>query len=321
MKPQTNITKNELHERNAHRQSYDFAKLTSECNELAQFVALNKYGNESIDFANPAAVKTLNKALLKHFYGIGYWDIPNNYLCPPIPGRADYMHYVADLLAANNGGEIPTGRSVKGLDIGTGANIVYPLIANKTYGWQFVGTEIDPKAIENAQLVLDKNDSLADDIFLRKQSNTNKVFDGIFHPSEKFDFTICNPPFHASAEEAREHSLRKVTNLKGKNIKTPTLNFGGISHELWCVGGEKVFIQQMISESVAYKNQCLWFTTLVSKQESLASIFKKLEEVQAVETRIIEMAQGQKISRFIAWTFLSKLQQKDWRNKRWRQQV
>ncbi len=310
--------KNELHPRNAHNERYDFAALTESCEALKPFITPNKFGDNSIDFANPLAVKTLNKALLKHFYGIGYWDIPNQYLCPPIPGRADYIHYIADLLAITNGGEIPKGRSVKGLDIGTGANLVYPLIGNKIYGWQFVGTEIDPKAIENAQHILDQNHPLADDIFLRRQTHTSNIFEGVFHPTEKFDFTICNPPFHASAEEAREHSIRKVTNLKGKNIKTPTLNFGGISHELWCAGGEKAFIQQMITESVAYGQQCLWFSSLVSKDSSLPVILKKLSEVQAMDTRIVEMAQGQKISRFIAWSFLSKLQQKDWRNKRWR---
>jgi hypothetical protein len=106
-------------------------------------VARNRYGTESIDFANPAAVKALNQALLKKFYDIAHWDIPPGYLCPPIPGRADYIHHVADLLAGEHEVAIPRGPSVAVLDIGIGANCVYPIVGCHDYGWQFVGTDID----------------------------------------------------------------------------------------------------------------------------------------------------------------------------------
>jgi 23S rRNA (adenine1618-N6)-methyltransferase len=93
--------KSNLHPRNKHRERYDFKQLINSCPELAQFVKLNNYNTESIDFFNPEAVKALNKALLKHFYGVNFWDIPKHYLCPPIPGRADYIHYAADLLSGS----------------------------------------------------------------------------------------------------------------------------------------------------------------------------------------------------------------------------
>ena len=80
--------KSKLHPRNRHRERYDFKSLISTCPELAPFVARNRYNDDTIDFANPKAVLLLNKALLKHFYGIENWNIPPNYLCPPIPGRA-----------------------------------------------------------------------------------------------------------------------------------------------------------------------------------------------------------------------------------------
>lgn len=78
----------------------------------------------SVNFADPLAVKTLNKALLAHFYGVTHWDIPDGFLCPPVPGRADYVHHLADLLADDNGGVVPKQATV--LDIGTGANLIYP---------------------------------------------------------------------------------------------------------------------------------------------------------------------------------------------------
>ena len=93
-----------LHPRNRHQGRYDFPQLIKSTPELGQFVILNPYGKESIDFADPAAVRVFNRALLKAFYGIAHWDIPADFLCPPVPGRADYVHFLADLLASHNQG-------------------------------------------------------------------------------------------------------------------------------------------------------------------------------------------------------------------------
>jgi len=294
--------KSNLHPRNPHRFRYNFEELTQSCDALTPFVFVNKFGIESIDFANPDAVKMLNKAILKKFYDISDWDIPENYLCPPIPGRADYIHYVADLLASENGGEIPIGDAVRVLDIGVGANCVYPIIGTKTYEWHFVGSDIDKVAIQNAQKIV-SNNNLNDKIECRLQSNASHIFKGIILPDEKFDVSICNPPFHASLEEANVGTQRKIKNLGEKVSSKTILNFGGQSNELWCKGGEKVFIISMIRESALFANQCKWFTTLVSKQENLPVIYNFLKSVKAVNVRTINMAQGQKISRVVAWRF------------------
>ena len=156
--------KTKLHPRNKHRERYDFKLLIETCPALAQYVRLNEYDDESIDFFNPEAVKMLNMALLKHYYDIEYWDIPANYLCPPIPGRADYIHHIADLLAYENNGIIPRGNKIKSLDIGVGANCVYPIIGNKEYGWSFVGSDIDTTAIDNASQIIEKNPTLKEKI-------------------------------------------------------------------------------------------------------------------------------------------------------------
>ena len=138
MKPKNTTEKTTLHPRNPHRFRYDFEQLFVSCPELKPFVARNEHGIETIDFSDPEAVKMLNKALLIANYEIQNWDIPKNYLCPPIPGRADYIHYLADLLANSNNEIIPEGETVVGLDIGIGANCIYPIIGNSTYGWSFV---------------------------------------------------------------------------------------------------------------------------------------------------------------------------------------
>jgi 23S rRNA (adenine1618-N6)-methyltransferase len=289
-----------LHPRNKHRSRYDFALLVKAMPALRDFVIVNQYGDESMDFANPAAVKMLNKALLKQYYAIEHWDIPENYLCPPIPGRADYIHYIADLLAADHEGTIPTGKAVKVLDVGVGANCVYPIIGHQEYGWTFVGTDIDPRAVASAKNIATANIDLKDSVTIRLQNDSQRVFQGVVKPGEQFDVTICNPPFHASAEEAAAGSNRKLHNL-GKQKKV--LNFGGQQVELWCKGGEVGLIETMIRESVDIADQVKWFTTLVSKSANLEAVNHFLRRAGVLKVKTIEMAQGQKISRFVAWSF------------------
>ncbi len=312
--------KTRLHPRNPHRFQYNFHELIKSCRELEPFVFVNPFGNESIDFANPAAVKALNKVLLSHFYDIKNWNIPDNYLCPPIPGRADYIHYLADLLAEYNSGVIPRGNNIIGLDVGVGANCVYPIIGTKEYDWRFVGSDIDRKAIESAQRIVASNPLLANHVEVRLQPSSKDIFRNIVGSNERFDFTLCNPPFHASAQEAAEKSDRKLRNLGLRKRNKATLNFGGQTNELWCVGGEEALLHRMVIQSAEIPTQCFWFTSLISKSASLPSVYRALKDVNALEVHTIKMAQGQKISRFVAWTFLSKLEQVEWRDKRWKEE-
>lgn len=299
-----------LHPRNFHNNRYDFTTLIKSQDSLKEFVKPNKYGDLSIDFANPDAVIALNKALLSHFYGIKNWEIPKGYLCPPIPGRADYIHHIADLLASNNNGKIPKGKAIKGLDVGVGANCIYPIIGVSIYGWQFLGSDIEKVSIESVLNIINSNEILKENIKVKQQENPSNIFVNIINKDEKYDFTLCNPPFHKSLDEALAGNKRKVQNLTKQKSTKSALNFGGKNNELWCEGGEIVFIKNMIKESLEFSKNCLWFTTLVSKKENLPFIYKALKDIKAVEVKTIEMAHGQKISRIVAWTFLSKDEQK-----------
>ncbi|HRH98483.1 MAG TPA: 23S rRNA (adenine(1618)-N(6))-methyltransferase RlmF [Prosthecobacter sp.] len=287
-------TKSGLHPRNRFRTRYDFPKLIACSPALAALVKPNAHGDDSIDYADPQAVKALNQALLKHAYGLQHWDIPRGYLCPPIPGRSDYIHHLADLISLRRGPE------VRVLDIGTGANCIYPLVGASEYGWSFVGAEIDPVALRWAKKLVAVNLAIAKLVECRLQKSAMQCFEGIIKNGERFDLTMCNPPFHASAAEAAAGTQRKQRNL---GIKKDALNFGGKAGELWCEGGEAAFIRRMIEESVLFADRCGWFTTLVSKSEHLPRLEKTLRQVKASEVRTIEMAQGQKKSRILAWRF------------------
>lgn len=306
--------KGQLHPRNRHQGRYDFPAMIALSPELKAFVITNPYGNPSIDFADPAAVKVFNRALMRQYYGIAHWDIPEGYLCPPIPGRADYLHNLADLLASERSGQIPRGEGIRALDIGVGANCIYPLIGHCEYGWRFVGTDIAAEALASARAIVQSNPQLNGAVELRQQTDAQQIFLGLLQPGERFDLTLCNPPFHTSAAEAGSGSTRKWRNL-GKldpKRKLPVLNFGGQAAELWCPGGEAAFLKRMASESAQVAEQVLWFSSLVSKGAHVALLEGWLHQAGAREVRVLGMSQGQKQSRLVAWTFKDAAERNAW---------
>jgi 23S rRNA (adenine1618-N6)-methyltransferase len=296
------VEKDGFHPRNRHRLRYNFPELIIACPELADYVTPNQYQDLSIDFSDSKAVKALNKAILKQFYSVDLWDIPEGFLCPPIPGRADYIHYAADLLIGEDG-KLPKGKHIKVLDIGVGANCIYPLIGQYEYGWTFVGSEIDQLASRAATNIIDAN-GLSKFISIRRQRSADQIFTDIIHTEEKFSLSICNPPFHSSMQEAAEGTDRKWKNLGQDKKEGIDLNFGGKNSELWCEGGEERFLLRMIEESGRFAKSVQWFTSLVSKKETLAACYRALERLGAKEVRTIEMKQGQKVSRILAWTYV-----------------
>ena len=318
-----------LHPRNRHQGRYDFARLTAQCPALSAFVVTTAAGEASIDFSDPDAVRALNRALLQADYGIAHWDLPDGYLCPPIPGRADYLHGLADLLAGGNDGVIPRGPAIRVLDIGVGANCIYPLLGQRDYGWRFVGSDIDVTALRAADAIVRANPGLSEAIELRHQPARGAIFAGLLRGGETFDLSLCNPPFHTSAQDAARGSQRKRRNLGkpasgrhalGKPEAAPTvpaLNFGGQATELWCTGGEASFVRRMIRESAAIGAQVFWFSSLISKTETLADVRRQLKKAGAREVHEVAMAQGSKQSRFVAWTFLDAAQREAWRKTHW----
>ncbi len=311
-------SKGTLHSRNLHSGRYDLAGLTKVLPELKQYLKVSPRGEQTINFADDQAVLCLNRALLAHFYQIQHWQIPPGYLCPPIPGRADHIHYISDLLAKLNQGKVPRGNQIKLLDIGTGANCIYPIIASQSYGWQCLASDIDPVSVNTASAIVKSNPVLVGKVEVKLQPNAKHYFKDIIGPNDKISITVCNPPFHSSLERGHQGSQRKWQNLnrdkkgyasvKAKQDK-PELNFGGQKAELWCPGGELAFVKGMISESCQFAEQVCWFTSLIAKGEHLRPLKKHLSDVGAEQVEVLPMQQGQKVSRILAWSFLSPEQQ------------
>jgi len=285
-----------------YKNSYNFKELIVTYQALKPYVFVNPHGSETINFADPEAVKALNKALLKRYYNINYWEFPDVHLCPAIPGRVEYIHQLNYLLKPYKFKD-----SIHVLDVGTGATCIYPLLGNSVYQWSFVGSDIDPKAIKNAQMNIDKN-GLTESVTLRLQSEKSKILNGMMKPSDKYTLSMCNPPFYKSEQEALEAAQRK---MKGLGNAAPIRNFSGTANELWFEGGEKAFLHSYLYESSLHKTQCFWYTSLVSKKDLVKSMQKSLQKLGATQVKVINMQLGNKVSRIVAWTFLTESEQNE----------
>lgn len=275
-----------MHKRNLHRLGYDFDRLVAAHPALETHVISSPTGEKTIDFSDALAVLEFNRALLDLHYNIKNLKMPDHALAPAVPGRADYIHHLSDLIGKGD---------KKGLDIGCGASAIYCLLGNAIYNYEMVGVDVDDLSIEYAK----KNTSKNDRIEIRNQINRAFILKGVLRDQEHFDFVLCNPPFYNSEEEAVKANLKKQQQL---GIDKKERNFSGLAHELWCNGGEALFIKRMIKESVTVKNQVTWFTCLLSRKQHLDKPIKQINKLKATY-KVIPMSIGNKETRFLAWTF------------------
>ena len=282
-----------MHPKNRHLNGYDLIRLTKVYPPLKKYIVTNQFAKESLDFKQAGVVKALNTALLKADYNISYWDFPISHLCPPIPGRADYLLYLNELLIQHGLDQSP----IKILDIGTGATLIYPLLGCRLFNWQFKASDINPEALQNAQNIIAQN-HLQNCIHLMRQNNRTQLLKGIILPDEKFSASICNPPFFDSPTQAL-----KTRHRKQKNLKIKDTGFKGLAKELWTPGGELQFVKKYINESQNYKHQIKLFSSLISSQKNLAQLIRYIKRAKIFKYEVIKMTQGHKQSHILVWYF------------------
>ncbi len=67
------------------------------------------------------------------------------------------------------------------------------------------GSELNKESKDWAiEQVIQPNPKLYDKIKIRLQSDPCCVLDGVIRPEDKFDFTMCNPPFFSSMTVRKE---------------------------------------------------------------------------------------------------------------------
>ncbi|RQM13306.1 hypothetical protein DD237_005495 [Peronospora effusa] len=253
----------------------------------------------SLSWDDPFAVRELTKTLLLHDFGL-QWDIPINRLCPPLPNRLNYLHWIEDLLSQAPGSRLTTQEQeqkapaldkevVSGIDVGTGANCIYALLGATMNKWKFIATEIDAESYACAKENVARNH--LETLITVKRTQTNKL---LLEPLQdeplerKFHFVMCNPPFFDDMDEADTN---------------PASSCMGSANEMVFPGGEVAFIGNMIVESVDLQNRVLWFTSMIGKKASLRKLLALLRKNQVRNTRTTEFFQGRTKRWGIAWTF------------------
>eukprot|EP00644_Phytophthora_capsici_P013979 jgi/Phyca11/4657/fgenesh1_pm.PHYCAscaffold_3_\ len=229
----------------------------------------------SLAWDDPFAVRELTKTLLLHDFGL-HWDIPINRLCPPLPNRLNYLHWIEDLITQANWSNVAAGEkrnedTVSGIDVGTGANCIYALLGatmNKNVARNHLGELISVKRTHTDKLLLEP---LQDEPL-----------------DSKFHFVMCNPPFFDSMSEADTN---------------PDSSCMGSVNEMVYPGGEVAFIGNMILESEKLQDRVLWFTSMLGKKSSLRKLLALLRGAKVQSTRTTEFFQGRTKRWGIAWTF------------------
>lgn len=262
----------------------DFRLLAAKYPALRNFVYTNKFGSASIDWKDPHAQREVTYALLKNDFDLDL-ELPIDQLCPPVPNRANYIYWLKDMIQENSPHLLKGASPLRGIDIGTGASCIYPLLGAKIGGWSFLATDIDETSIGYARRNVTLN-NLESSIELRKV-NPDQMLLGVVQSGEKYGFSMCNPPFFANINEARQN---------------PHTVCMGTSNELVTPGGEVSFVERMIEESLVLRHAVRWYTSMIGKKDDLKALTKILAARGIVNVHTTTFYQG-KITRWgLAWS-------------------
>ena len=272
----------------------DFAKLAEACPALRAHLVPRPCGRkgETIDFEREESVEELTRCTLSHEFGVS-WERPPHSLIPPVPNRYTYLLWLRDLLASTGhlGSSAPEAR---GVDVGTGGTLIYPLLGASAFGWRFLATECCAESLRWARRNLAANPRLGGLIEVRDSGGGYLA--GVLDDGDggggaaTYDFTMCNPPFF---DEAEERTLHKP-------------GHGGRANELRCPGGELAFASSLVDDSIVLGPRVTWYTTMVGRKRTLGALVSRLRgEDRVKEFRTTTFVCGRTTRWGLAWTLSS----------------
>ncbi|TRY92542.1 hypothetical protein DNTS_024549 [Danionella cerebrum] len=278
-----------MHPRNRYKDKPpDFVYLASKYTEFQKHVETTLTGRVTLNFKDPEAVRALTCTLLKEDFGLTI-EIPLERLIPTVPLRLNYIHWVEDLV----GGQ---GNSQRGIDIGTGASCIYPLLGATMNGWFFLATEVDDICFNYAKKNVEQN-HLAELIKVVKVPQKTLLMDALKEESIVYDFCMCNPPFFANQLEAK--------GVNSRNSRRPppsSINTGGVT-EIMAEGGELEFVKRIIHDSLQLKKRLRWYSCMLGKKCSLAPLKDELRKQGVPKVTHTEFCQGRTMRWALAWSF------------------
>ncbi|XP_051535930.1 RNA N6-adenosine-methyltransferase mettl16 [Myxocyprinus asiaticus] len=278
-----------MHPRNRYKDKPpDFVYLASKYPEFQKHVQTTLTGRVTLNFKDPEAVRALTCTLLKEDFGLTI-EIPLERLIPTVPLRLNYIHWVEDLI----GGQ---GNPRRGIDIGTGASCIYPLLGASMNGWFFLATEVDDICFNYAKKNVEQN-HLAELIKVVKVPQKTLLMDALKDESIVYDFCMCNPPFFANQLEAK--------GVNSRNSRRPppsSINTGGVT-EIMAEGGELEFVKRIIHDSLQLKKRLRWYSCMLGKKCSLAPLKDELRKQGVPKVTHTEFCQGRTMRWALAWSF------------------
>ncbi|KAL6471149.1 hypothetical protein MHYP_G00197990 [Metynnis hypsauchen] len=278
-----------MHPRNRYKDKPpDFAYLASKYPDFQKHVQTNLVGRVMLNFKDPEAVRALTCTLLKEDFGLTI-EIPLERLIPTVPLRLNYIHWVEDLTEGQ-------GSPRRGIDIGTGASCIYPLLGASMNGWYFLATEVDDICYNYAKKNVEQN-NMADLIKVVKVPQKTLLMDALKEESFVYDFCMCNPPFFANQLEAK--------GVNSRNSRRPppsSVNTGGVT-EIMAEGGELEFVKRIIHDSLQLKRRLRWYSCMLGKKCSLAPLKEELRKQGVPKVTHTEFCQGRTMRWALAWSF------------------
>ncbi|KAK1723627.1 hypothetical protein CaCOL14_007220 [Colletotrichum acutatum] len=273
--------------RNLYSTEPDFGKLGR---QDPLFGAMLKRGN--LDFNDPSAVMQLTKTLLKADFGLNI-ELPDDRLCPPVPNRHNYLLWLKTLLDSTTYG-VPD-QKVLGLDIGTGASCIYPLLGCTQRKWSFFATDIDSKSLQFAQRNVELN-NLQSRISVIARVPQDPIMPLADLGIESLTFVMTNPPFYTSEDD--------LLNSAKQKSRPPLTACTGAPVEMVTDGGEVKFVSRILEESLFLRERVQWYTSMFGKQSSLEEFIAILKEKNINNYAVTEFVQGNKTRRWaVAWSF------------------
>ena len=264
----------------------DFLILIKEFPELKKYIKKHdeKIEEFSFDWSNNDLSLLMTKSILNYYFNIKYYDIPKGFLIPPVPSRLNYLNLINELIK-----DIKK-ENIIGVDIGTGANIIYPILGNSIYNWKFICSEINNESYNNAKLILQKN-NLEENINLIKQENKNNIFVSIINQENKYTFSMCNPPYYDYEQEIKIEDKKRDTEY----------NFDEVYYEK----GELGFFERYFEESICYKKNIFLFTILIGKKSNSEIIYDKINSYNNIIKLcdIKKIMTGNNVRYIIYWSF------------------
>ncbi|KAL6050980.1 Methyltransferase-like protein 16 [Balamuthia mandrillaris] len=273
-----------MHPENYYRTNKpDFVELAKLYPSFKAHVHITSKGQPNIRWTDPEAVRELTCVLLRHDFQIAV-ELPLDQLCPAVPNRVNYIHWLSDLL--KHSPDVTSAPTITGIDIGTGASCIYPLLGVRLKGWRFVATEIDPISLDYARRNIAANQW--EDLIELRESKSGHILQGIVKENESFAFCMCNPPFFSDQDHAPPNPKTACRATENERLTT---------------GGEFQFIKQMIQDSLRYRNRIRWYTSMLGRKVDVKLLEKELVASGIVNIRTTTFYQGKTARWGIAWTF------------------